>query len=392
MTGILADALRSVAQTLPKLLAFLVILALGYLVGRMLFKVVDRGLQRVGFDRAVERSSAHQALARANLDATDLLARLVYYAVLLFTLQLAFRIWGPNPISDLLGAVLAWLPRAAVAIVIVVVASAIARRVRDLVATALSGLSYGRTLALIASWFIAGLGIVAALNQVGVATTVTMPVLITVLATAGGIAVVGLGGGLIRPMQQRWERWLDRADQESATISERARAYGAGQAHAREAASGPAATAAPGSDRVGASRAGGNRAGADRAGGNRAGADRAGADRAAGNRTGANRAVGNPAGSSPTGGNRPGGNRGGGVPAAGSGAGGARGAATEDDSYDDARTFPVAALSSAAAAREATTQTTRLPSWSTAGGLDDPDMHPEFGADDHPDHRPDHTD
>jgi hypothetical protein len=43
---------------------------------------------------------------------------------------------------------------------------------------------------------------------------VTMPVLITVLATVGGIAVVGLGGGLIVPMRQRWERWLVSAERE----------------------------------------------------------------------------------------------------------------------------------------------------------------------------------
>ncbi|WP_192808214.1 hypothetical protein [Hoyosella subflava] len=34
------------------------------------------------------------------------------------------------------------------------------------------------------------------------AVTVTMPVLIAVLATAGGILVVSAGGGLIKPMQK----------------------------------------------------------------------------------------------------------------------------------------------------------------------------------------------
>ena len=42
---------------------------------------------------------------------------------------------------------------------------------------------------------IVGLGVIAALNQIGVATTVTTPVLIAVLATGGGVIVVGVGGG-----------------------------------------------------------------------------------------------------------------------------------------------------------------------------------------------------
>ena len=149
--------------------------------------------------------------------------------MLLVTLQLAFGIWGPNPISDLIAGVIAWLPRAFVAIVIVVVAAAIANAVKDIISSALGGLSYGRVLANIASVFILGLGVIAALNQIGVATAVTTPVLIAVLATVGGILVVGVGGGLIRPMQSRWESWLTRAEQESQAIATHARAYQAGR-------------------------------------------------------------------------------------------------------------------------------------------------------------------
>jgi hypothetical protein len=62
-----------------------------------------------------------------------------------------------------------------------------------------------------------------------VATTVTTPVLIAVLATIAGILIVGVGGGLVRPMQARWDAWLDRASQESQAIAEKAKAYQAGR-------------------------------------------------------------------------------------------------------------------------------------------------------------------
>ncbi len=39
--------------------------------------------------------------------------------------------------------------------------------------------------------------------------------LITILATVGGVIVVGVGGGLIRPMQQRWESYLSTAEREA---------------------------------------------------------------------------------------------------------------------------------------------------------------------------------
>ncbi|MEU8217630.1 hypothetical protein AB0C47_17875 [Micromonospora taraxaci] len=240
------DALRSVMLFLPKAVAFLAILVAGWLIAKAALKIVEKVLERVGFDRAVERGGVRRALSRSRYDASDIVAKLVYYGLLLFTLQLAFGIWGPNPISDLLGAVISWLPRAFVAIVIVVVSAAIASAVKDIISGALGGLSYGRVLATTASVFILGLGVIAALNQIGVATAVTTPVLIAVLATIGGILVVGVGGGLIRPMQSRWEGWLTRAEQESRLIAEHARAYRAGRRDAEaELARAAAAPATP---------------------------------------------------------------------------------------------------------------------------------------------------
>ncbi|WP_435820961.1 mechanosensitive ion channel family protein [Micromonospora musae] len=219
------DAFRSVMLFVPKAVAFLAILVVGWFVAKAALKIVNRILERVGFDRAVERGGLRRVLDRSRYDASDIVAKLVQYGLLLVTLQLAFGIWGPNPVSDLIAGVIAWLPRAFVAIVIVVVAAAIASAVKDIVGGALGGLSYGRVLATIAYVFLLGLGAIAALNQIGVATTVTTPVLVAVLATVGGILVVGVGGGLIRPMQSRWEAWLTRAEQESHSIATHARAY-----------------------------------------------------------------------------------------------------------------------------------------------------------------------
>lgn len=220
MEDALRDMWRSIATFAPKLLAFLVILIVGWLVAKLIAKAIDKVLERVGFDRAVERGGIRRALQQSNYDASTIVSKIVYYALLLFVLQLAFGVFGSNPISDLLAGVIAFLPKLLVAIIIVVVAAAIAAAVRDIVSNALGGLSYGRMLANIASIFILGLGIIAALNQIGIALTVTLPVLVAILATIGGILVVGVGGGLIKPMQQRWEDYLDRAEREGRNMRE----------------------------------------------------------------------------------------------------------------------------------------------------------------------------
>ncbi|GEM29499.1 hypothetical protein NN3_05060 [Nocardia neocaledoniensis NBRC 108232] len=225
----LTDAWSSVAQFLPKAAAFLVILVVGWIIAKVVAKIVNAVLERVGFDRLVERGQLKQMMSRSKYDASDLLAKLAYYAILLIALQLGFGVFGPNPVSDLLNGIVAWLPKAAVAIIIVVIAAAIASAVSDLVTNMLGGMSYGPMLGRIAAVFIWGIGIIAALNQIGVATSVTTPVLIAVLATIGGILVVGVGGGLVRPMEQRWNNWLGNLESEMPAMKGQAEAYQRGR-------------------------------------------------------------------------------------------------------------------------------------------------------------------
>ena len=229
ISGGLSSAWSTVANFVPKLVAFLVVFFIGWVIAKVLYKVVGKLLSKVGFDRVVERGGLKEMLDRGNYTASDLIAKVVYYAILLIALEVAFGVFGPNPISDILTTIVNWLPKLIVAMVIVVVVGAIARAVRNLVSRVLGGLSYGPLLGTIASVFIWGIGIIAALNQIGVATAVTTPILITVLATLGGVVVVGLGGGLIRPMQQRWETWIGRAEDQMPATRAHAQAYERGR-------------------------------------------------------------------------------------------------------------------------------------------------------------------
>jgi len=218
----LTNLVRTVAAFVPKFVAFLLILLIGLFVARLLAKAIGKVLQKVGFDRAVERGGIKKALDKSTFDASDIVSKLVYYTLALFVLQLAFGVFGPNPISALITSVIAFLPKVIVAIIIIVVASAIAAAVKTVVEGTLGGLSYGKALANIAAVFILGLGVIAALNQVDVATTVTTPVLIAVLASLAGVIIVGVGGGLIKPMQTRWESYLTSAESEAPKLKQQA--------------------------------------------------------------------------------------------------------------------------------------------------------------------------
>jgi hypothetical protein len=224
--GGLEEAWSRIVTFAPKLGAFLLILLIGYFVAKVIQKVLTKILGRVGFDRLVERGGIGRALERSQFDASDILSKLVFWVIFLFVLQLAFGVFGPNPISTLLFGIIAFLPKLFVAIVILVIAGALAAFVREVVATALGGLSYGRilaTIAMAAVWFV---GIAAALNQIEIAPAIVNGLFYAVLALVAGSAIIAIGGGGIMPMRERWQRALARMDMEAPKIRDEASGSG----------------------------------------------------------------------------------------------------------------------------------------------------------------------
>jgi hypothetical protein len=104
--------------------------------------------------------------------------------------------------------------------------------VKDLITAAIGGLTYGRFLASLASVVIIAIGIIAALTQIGIASAITLPILYIALITVGAVIAIGVGGGLIKPMQSRWERVLTAAERETNT---QIAAYQAGRTDAMRA-------------------------------------------------------------------------------------------------------------------------------------------------------------
>ncbi|WP_345375384.1 mechanosensitive ion channel family protein [Promicromonospora umidemergens] len=205
----LTNALGAVASFIPKLLVFLIVFLIGYFIAKAIARFVGMVLKRIGFTKVLEKAGANRLLAGSGIEPITLLTKIIYYFILLIALQLALSAFGPtNPVSAIVNDIVAWLPKLVVAIIIVVIAGAIANAVRDLLLNSMSRVSYGPLVAKSVSFFIIALGVIAAVNQIGIGTTVTMPVLVAFLATLAGILIVGVGGALIGPMRPRVEGFL----------------------------------------------------------------------------------------------------------------------------------------------------------------------------------------
>jgi hypothetical protein len=218
LEGPVTDGFRSVMTFIPKLLGFLVILLVGYFVAKIVAKLVDKGLEKAGFDRAVERGGIKKALSKSSYDASDIVAKLVFFAIFIPFLSAAVGALGIAALQQPLAAFIALIPKIIVAVILVVIGAVLAGTVKSFISNALGGLSYGSILANAAAVLILFGFVKSALDQVGIATIVTTALLYTVFAAVAGVVIVGVGGGLIKPMQHRWENMLNKADQEKDKI------------------------------------------------------------------------------------------------------------------------------------------------------------------------------
>ncbi|MDB6067219.1 MAG: helix repeat-containing protein [Pedosphaera sp.] len=202
----------------PNFLLFLVILVVGYFVAKVVARVLDKVLHRLGFDRLVERGGVKRALERTKWTASDVVGVILFWTIFLFVLELAFSVFGPNPISAIITGVIAFLPSIFAAIIIVIVAAALATAAKQILRATLGGLSYGNFVANLVSIAIMVVGIFAALDQVGIAPAIVNGLFYAMLAIIVGSAVISIGVGGIAPMRVVLEKLLGTVQREAPAI------------------------------------------------------------------------------------------------------------------------------------------------------------------------------
>lgn len=221
----LINVLASIFAFVPRLISFLVILFLGWIIAKALERTVNWLLRRIGFDRMAQRVGLTRIEQRMNihLDAVRLLGRIVFWFVFLIFLLPAVDSLGLTTISALLSTLITYIPNVFVAVLIFFLGMLLATFVADVVRSFMSTRYGNPTIyANIARSAILGLTALMALEQLGVAPTllnILFTAIIGALALAFGLAF-GLGG---RETAQHWlargERNLTAPPQASGTLS-----------------------------------------------------------------------------------------------------------------------------------------------------------------------------
>jgi hypothetical protein len=211
----LAGALGTFLSAIPRIIGFLLVLLIGWFIASLLAKAVAALLHAVKFNDLARRSGFADFVHKMGIktDSAGVIASVAKWFVRLIVMVVAFDTLGLPAVSEVLRELLLWLPNLVVALVILVIAGLAATALSNLVrgATAEAGLSSSDTLATIAKAAVWAFGIVVAVNQLGIATTLINTLLIGVvgaLALATGLAF-GLGG------RDRAAQVIERASQKA---------------------------------------------------------------------------------------------------------------------------------------------------------------------------------
>ena len=213
------NALNLVFAFIPKLISFLVILLVGWIVASVVSKAVTFLLRKIGFDRLSERIGLSRLEQRMGLrmDAAGILGKIVYWFIFLIFLVPAVDALGLTTVSNILNQIIAYIPNVFVAILVLFLGTLAATFVADIVrgATASTDMGNPNIYAAIARWAILGFVAIIALEQLQIAPALLNELFGAVVAAAAlafGLAF-GLGG------RETAQRLLNRGENTVSTAA-----------------------------------------------------------------------------------------------------------------------------------------------------------------------------
>lgn len=198
------EALDDLVGFLPNLLAFLVLLLVGFIVAKVLAAAVRKVLEKLGVDRRLRESDANRYVDQflPGASPTRGVGLVVFWLVFVFFFFAALGVLGIPAVTDFMNSVLNYLPNVIAAIIIFVAAALIAGAAAAAVTRIMGDTPTGKIVGAILPALVMVIALFMILEQLQIAPEI---VRIAFAATMGALALglalaFGLGG---RPLAQR---------------------------------------------------------------------------------------------------------------------------------------------------------------------------------------------
>src|SRR3954453_22126146 len=182
----------------PKLVGFLLVLLIGYIIARVVKGIVSKLLERVGMDRALHSGSAGQYVNRVapDLRPSSVIGSLAFWFLFLGAVAIAVSQLGIAALDNFVAAIGAYIPNIIAAVLIFVIAGVVAAAVGGLVARTMGDTPTGKVVGSVVPVLVMAIATFMILNQLQIAPEI---VKIPYAAFIGGVFLAmalafGLGG------------------------------------------------------------------------------------------------------------------------------------------------------------------------------------------------------
>jgi hypothetical protein len=193
MMTALAGGMAMFFSAIPKVIAFAVILVVGWFIAGLIARLAARLLRAVHFNQLADRSGFGNFVRNVGVqqDCAGFLANVAKWFMRLIVLVVAFDALGLPAVSDVLRQLLLWLPNLVVAMIVLVIGGLLANAAAGLVrgATASAGFQHVDMISNVARAMVWIFAIIVAVNQIGIATELVN----TLFMGAVALAVIALG-------------------------------------------------------------------------------------------------------------------------------------------------------------------------------------------------------
>src|SRR5215210_5298570 len=227
----LQEALAVFLSYIPQIIGAIIILIVGYIIGKVLQALVTRILEGVGFEDWMERGGVKQFFDRAGTSETpsSILGRLVFWFIFIIAITMAANALGIQQISSFLNQLIAYIPSIFVAVLILFLATLLANFVSGIV----RGATGSEMLASIAQYAIIVYAVFAALTQLGIAVQLTANTFLILLGAVALAAALAFGMGGREVAQDILQKAYNRSN-EVTSDSSGGRQFGSADGGAQE--------------------------------------------------------------------------------------------------------------------------------------------------------------
>jgi hypothetical protein len=222
ITNALNQFATTIAEAAPKIVAALILLGIGLLIGRIIGWVVRKVAEKMNLDRYWSRTGIGESVTRAGWNLTRIISVAARWFVYLFFISAAVNVLEFAQLSQAINDVWLWIPNVVAFIIILVIGALIADFVGRWMQRELPrrGVIGGKAIGLIATGILYAIVLVVATTQLQIGEAILNSVISALIWGMAAAIAIGVGVGLAYGLREAFPAMIRGTTQIQPTLKQ----------------------------------------------------------------------------------------------------------------------------------------------------------------------------